>query len=329
MSSLGDSKPVVSTLAVVGLGLIGSSILRAVRNSGLAARTIGTDHSHDVRARAVELDLADDICPPSFDALVEADLIVLAVPLGAMRTAISEFAAHLKPGAIITDVGSSKLSVMEDMSTVLPDTVHFVPGHPIAGTEQSGPDAGFAELFDGRWCILTPDTHTNPDALETVASLWRAMGSETEEMDAAHHDLVLATTSHLPHLIAYSIVGTAADLEQVTQSEVIKFSAGGFRDFTRLASSDPVMWRDVCLKNKDAILEMLARFSEDLSALQKFVRTSDGHALFELFTRTRAVRQRIIDAGQDIPDADFGRGAATSTTSIPDDSDQHGETGGA
>ena len=318
MTSCNASKPIVSTLAVVGLGLIGSSILQAVRGRGLATRTIGSDQSETVCARAMDLGLADLICQPSADALADADLIILSVPLGAMHSAAAVFAGHLKPGAIITDVGSSKRSVMTDVVAVLPDNVHFVPGHPIAGTEQSGPDAGFAELFDGRWCILTPDASTDQGALRTVASLWRAMGSHIEEMDAPHHDLVLATTSHLPHLIAYSIVGTAADLEEVTRSEVIKFSAGGFRDFTRLAASDPVMWRDVCLKNKDAILEMLARFPEDLSAMQKFVRTEDGNALLDLFTRTRAVRRSIIDAGQEVPAPDFGRGALASTASMPD-----------
>lgn len=316
---------VISKLAVVGLGLIGSSVLRAVQRAGLAESTIGIDASDVVRAQATTLSLADEVHAPSPKVLADADLVILAVPLGAMRSVVSTVAEHLKPGAILTDVGSSKQSVIVDMAEVAPSHVHFVPGHPIAGTEQSGPAAGFAELFDGRWTVLTPEPDTDATALETVTAIWRGMGADIEIMDAAHHDLVLATTSHLPHLIAYSIVGTAAELEDVTQSEVIKFSAGGFRDFTRLASSDPVMWRDVCLKNKDAILEMLARFSEDLTALQKSVRAGDGEALHDLFTRTRAVRRRIIDAGQETADPDFGRFASIATDSASSSSSGSGE----
>ncbi|MGI9405699.1 MAG: prephenate/arogenate dehydrogenase family protein [Hyphomicrobiaceae bacterium] len=296
-------------VAVAGLGLVGSSLLHAMRRGGLAGKTVGVDSDKSVRTRAEELKLADEIASPTAACASGADLVILAVPLGAMKDVAATLAPGLAAGTIVTDVGSSKRSVIRDMAEVLPDGVHFVPGHPIAGTEQSGPDAGFAELFDGRWCVLTPDDTTDKEALARVKAFWQAIGCDIEIMTADHHDVVLAITSHLPHLIAYNIVGTAADLEDITSSEVIKFSAGGFRDFTRLAASDPVMWRDVCLNNKDAILEMLARFSEDLSALQRAVRWDDGAALFDLFTRTRAVRRRIVDAGQETADPDFGRQA--------------------
>ena len=312
------TQPLFKTVAVVGLGLIGSSILHAIRRGGLAEQTVGMDRSDDVCTRAVELDLADDIQEMGAAGAAEADLVILAVPLGAMKDVAVKLSPGLKPGTIVTDVGSSKVSVIEDMASTLPAGVHFVPGHPIAGTEQSGPDAGFPELFDGRWLILTPDGSTDKEALERVKSFWQAIGSGIEIMTAEHHDMVLAVTSHLPHLIAYNIVGTAADLEDITSSEVIKFSAAGFRDFTRLAASDPIMWRDVCLNNKDAILEMLSRFSEDLSALQRAVRWNDGEALFDLFTRTRGIRRRIIDAGQETSDPDFGRLTATATPETSD-----------
>ena len=236
-----------------------------------------------------------------------ADLIVVAVPVGATAKAVEAIAAHLKESAIVTEVGSVKAAVIRQVLAVLPAHASFVPGHPIAGTEHSGPDAVFAELFDGRWCILTPCERSTDEAVAKVTALWRGLGSAVEIMTPEHHDIVLAITSHIPHLIAYNIVGTASDLEQVTSSEVIKFSAGGFRDFTRIASSDPVMWRDVFLNNKPAVLEVLGRFTEDLSALQRMIRWDDGEALLELFTRTRAIRRGIIEAGQDTPEADFGR----------------------
>jgi cyclohexadieny/prephenate dehydrogenase len=237
----------------------------------------------------------------------DADLVVLCAPVGAYGEIAKEMAPHLKMGAIISDVGSVKTAVVRDVGPFVPEGVHFVPAHPISGTEQSGPEAGFAELFDGRWCILTPPPGTDPAAVETMKTFWRRLGSEVEAMDPKHHDLVLAITSHVPHLIAYNIVGTADDLEAVTQSEVIKYSAGGFRDFTRIAASDPTMWRDVFLNNREAVLEVLGRFSEDLSALQRAIRWGDGDALFNLFTRTRAIRRSIIDAGQDTAAANFGR----------------------
>jgi cyclohexadieny/prephenate dehydrogenase len=240
-------------------------------------------------------------------AVEGADCVVLATPIGTYATLAPLIAPHLKQGAILTDVGSVKAVVVKDVGPHMPPGVHFIPGHPVAGTEQSGPEAGFAELFDGRWCILTPVPGTDPQALETLKNFWHRCGSDVEIMDAKHHDLVLAITSHVPHLIAYNIVGTADDLETVTQSEVIKYSASGFRDFTRIAASDPTMWRDIFLNNREAVLEMLGRFNEDLAALQRAVRWGDGDALFNLFTRTRAIRRSIIEAGQDTPAPNFGR----------------------
>ena len=236
-----------------------------------------------------------------------ADLVVLATPVGSFAEIASELGPHLKRGAIITDVGSVKMAVVRDVGPFVPEGVHFIPGHPIAGTEQSGPDSGFAELFDGRWCILTPPPGTDVDAVAKLKTYWEKLGSNVEVMEPKHHDLVLAIVSHLPHLIAYNIVGTAADLETVTQSEVIKFSASGFRDFTRIAASDPTMWRDIFLNNRDAVLEMLGRFNEDLAALQRAIRWGDGDALFNLFTRTRAIRRSIVEAGQDTAAPNFGR----------------------
>ncbi|MEO0618444.1 MAG: prephenate/arogenate dehydrogenase family protein [Pseudomonadota bacterium] len=301
------SSPLVPTLAVVGLGLIGSSIARAVKARGISQRIVGIDQSADVCARAVELNLADEVRPLDGDAAQAADLIVLAVPLGAMGNVIRTIRPSLDSTAVVTDVGSSKRSVLNDMAGAMPRPERFVGGHPIAGTEESGPDAGFATLFNGRWCVLTPDATTDENTLATVRQFWEALGSRVEIMDATHHDLVLATTSHLPHLIAYNIVGTAADLEDITRSEVIKFSAGGFRDFTRLAASDPVMWRDICLNNRDALLQMLDHFSSDLAELRASVDRGDGDALFDLFERTRAIRRGIVDAGQEVAGPDFGR----------------------
>src|SRR5690606_8092847 len=236
-----------------------------------------------------------------------ADIVFLCVPVGVVGDVARTIAPAIEPGAILTDVGSVKAAVIEQVAPHVPEGVHFVPGHPVAGTEQSGPDAGFAELFENRWCVLTPPPGTDPEACDRLEAFWRACGSHVERMDAEHHDLVLAITSHVPHLIAYNIVGTAADLEEVTQSEVIKFSAGGFRDFTRIAASDPVMWRDVFLHNRKAVLEMLGRFTEDLTALQRAIRWGDGETLLQVFTRTRAIRRGIIEAGQETPDPDFGR----------------------
>jgi cyclohexadieny/prephenate dehydrogenase len=241
------------------------------------------------------------------EAVRDADLVVVSVPVGASGAVARRIAGSLKPGAIVTDVGSTKGSVIAQMAPELPDNVHFIPGHPIAGTEHSGPDAGFAELFEGRWCILTPPAGADPEAIRRLSEFWERCGSRVDTMDPAHHDKVLAIVSHLPHIIAYNIVGTADDLETVTESEVIKYSASGFRDFTRLAASDPTMWRDICLHNKDAILEMLSRFSEDLASLQRAIRWGESDKLFDMFTRTRAVRRSIIEAGQEVDVPDFGR----------------------
>ena len=300
------AEPLFKTIAVIGLGLIGSSLARGVKANGLAGRVVGYDSAAEVSARAAELGFCDSMAKTPEEAVADADLVVLAVPVGATKDAVEAIVAHLAKGAIVTDVGSVKAGVVKALSE-LPGDAIIVPGHPIAGTEHSGPDAGFAELFEGRWCILTPCERSTPDAVERVSALWRALGSNVETMSPEHHDIVLAITSHIPHLIAFNIVGTAADVEAVTQSEVIKFSAGGFRDFTRIAASDPVMWRDVFLNNKDAVLEMLGRFSEDLSALQRMIRWDDGDALLDLFTRTRAIRRGIIEAGQDTEEPDFGR----------------------
>ena len=294
-------------IALIGIGLIGSSIARAVKQKGLAPRVSIATRSQETLDRARELDLGTDYTLEAAEAVRDADLVVVSVPVGASGAVAQEIAPHLKPGAIVTDVGSTKGSVVAQMLPHMPRNVHFIPGHPLAGTEHSGPDAGFPELFQGRWCILTPVHGTDKDAKHRLAAFWEALGSKVDEMDTEHHDKVLAIVSHLPHIIAYNIVGTADDLETVTESEVIKYSASGFRDFTRLAASDPTMWRDVCLHNKDAILEMLARFSEDLAYLQRAIRWGDGEKLFDLFTRTRAIRRSIIDAGQDTAAPNFGR----------------------
>ncbi len=299
--------PLFGTITIIGMGLIGSSMARAIRRKGLAERIVAMDMSAEVRQRVSELTLADSVCADLGEAVCAADLVILCVPVGATGSIAQAMAPHLKAGAIISDVGSVKGAVISAMVPHLPAHVHLVPAHPVAGTEYSGPDAGFATLFLNRWCILTPPEGTHAEATQSLADLWRAIGSNVEIMTPAHHDLVLAITSHVPHLIAYNIVGTAADMEEVTQSEVIKFSAGGFRDFTRIAASDPTMWRDVFLNNKDAVLEMLGRFNEDLAALQRMIRWSDGEGLQELFTRTRAIRRDIIEQGQETGAADFGR----------------------
>lgn len=295
-----------SRVSIIGLGLIGSSLSRAIRAEMPTVRVTGHDASPDVREVARRIDLADDITDTAGAAVTDADLVVLCVPPGAMGAVAADIAADLPAEAILSEVASCQASVIAAIREVLPNTT-LVPAHPVAGTENSGPEAGFASLFKGRWCILTPPEGTDATAITRVEELWRRLGADVETMDPAHHDLVLAVTSHLPHLIAYTIVGTANDLEGVTQSEVIKYSAGGFRDFTRIAASDPTMWRDVFLANKDAVLEMLQRFSEDLSHLQRAIRWGDGDTLFDLFTRTRAVRRSIIEQGQDDAAPDFGR----------------------
>ncbi len=299
--------PLFDKIAIIGLGLIGSSIARAVRAQGAVGMIVASSRSPDTRKRVTELGIADEVVATNAEAVEGADLVIVCVPVGACGAVANEIGAHLTAGAIVSDVGSVKAAIVRDMGQYLPDSVHFVPAHPVAGTEHSGPDAGFAELFENRWCILTPPEGTDPKAVEKLTAFWRLLGANVETMTPEHHDIVLAITSHIPHLIAFNIVGTAADIEDVTQSEVIKFSAGGFRDFTRIAASDPVMWRDVFLNNKEAVLEVLGRFSEDLAALQRMIRWDDGKALEELFDRTRGIRRGIIDAGQDTSDADFGR----------------------
>ena len=294
-------------VAIIGLGLIGSSLARAVRKAGIAGKIIAIDGTEAVCARVAELDLADTVTSNLVEGTREADLVVFCVPVLANAAVAEIVGPHLKPGAIVSDVGSVKGSVVRDIGPHLAEGVHFVPAHPVAGTEHSGPDAGFAELFVNRWSILTPPPEADETAIAKVHAFWEAIGANVEIMTPEHHDLVLAITSHVPHLIAYNIVGTAADMEEVTQGEVIKFSAGGFRDFTRIAASDPTMWRDVFLTNKDAVLEMLGRFNEDLAALQRAIRWGDGDALFDLFSRTRAIRRSIIELGQVDDRPDFGR----------------------
>lgn len=292
-------------VAIVGMGLIGSSIARAVKEAIPGVELTGFDIDESVRARAAELGLAAMANSPA-EAVGNADLVILCVPVGAMAHAAQSIAGALKPGAIVSDVGSSKASVGAELERIL-KRARIVPAHPVAGTENSGPDAGFAALFRGRWCILTPGPAADPEAIASLREFWEALGARVEVMDAEHHDMVLAVTSHVPHLIAFTIVGTASDLEQVTQSEVIKYSAGGFRDFTRIAASSPVMWRDIFLANKDAVLDTLQRFNEDLSMLQRAIRLDDGETLFDLFSRTSAIRRGIVEQGQDTAAADFGR----------------------
>jgi len=299
--------PLFDRLALIGVGLIGSSIARAAREQGMVKEIVATARSEATRKRVVELGIADKVVATNAEAAKGADLVIVCIPVGACGAVAAEIGPHLKAGAVVSDVGSVKGSVVRDMAPHLPAGVHFVPAHPVAGTEYSGPDAGFAELFVNRWCILTPPEGTDKAAVERLAAFWRAFGAKVETMTADHHDLVLAVTSHLPHLIAYTIVGTAFELREVTQNEVLKFSAGGFRDFTRIASSDPTMWRDIFLANKDAVLEMLGRFSEDVSELTRAIRRGDGQALFDIFTERRAIRRSIVEMGQDSPAPDFGR----------------------
>ena len=290
--------PFFERVALIGIGLIGSSLVRVMRRDGLAGHITVCARKAKTLALARELGLADSVTTDPLAAVADADLVVLATPIGAYAASAEAIGPGLKPGAIVTDVGSTKGSVIRHVAAHIPDGVHFVPAHPIAGTEHSGPEAGFDSLFEGRWCILTPPPGTDPQAVEAVAALWRSAGSMIEEMDPAHHDQVLAITSHLPHLIAYTIVGTATDLGDHLQKEVIKFSAAGFRDFTRIAASDPVMWRDVFLENKEAVLEVLGRFTEDLTAMQRAIRRGEGETLEQSFIRTRAIRRDIIEAHQ-------------------------------
>ena len=296
-------------VALIGLGLIASSMFWAIKRAGMTADVTGYARSAETRDTARRIGLCDRVCDSLIEAVKGADLVVLCVPVGVMGAIAAEIAPYLAPGATVTDVGSVKREVIEAVGPHIPPGVHFVPGHPMAGTEHSGPESGFAELFDNRWCLLVPVEGSDPDAVAHLRAFWEALGSNVEEMEPDHHDLVCAVTSHAPHLIAYTMVGVADDLRRVTDSEVIKFSAAGFRDFTRIAASDPTMWRDVFLTNKDATLEILGRFTEELFALQRAIRTGDGDHLHAYFTRTRAIRRGIIEAGQDTDAPDFGRGA--------------------
>lgn len=295
-------------VALIGLGLIASSMFWASKRAGLAGEITGYARSQETRDTARKIGLCDRVCDSIAEAVKDADLVVLAVPVGAMEGVAQQISAHLKPGATVSDVGSVKRAVIGAVAPHLPDNVHFVPAHPLAGTEHSGPESGFPELFDNRWCLVVPPENTDEAAVARLKSFWQGLGSNVETMDADHHDLVLAVTSHAPHLIAYTMVGVADDLSRVTDSEVIDYSAAGFRDFTRIAASDPTMWRDVFLNNKDATLEILGRFTEELFALQRAIRTGDGDHLHDYFTRTRAIRRGIIEAGQDTDAPDFGRG---------------------
>ncbi|WP_341368944.1 prephenate/arogenate dehydrogenase family protein [Yoonia sp. BS5-3] len=301
---------VYDRVALIGLGLIASSMAHAMRRDGLAGQIVGYAKSAETRQTAREIGLCDHVAESAAEAADGADLIVLCVPVGAMGAVAAEIAPVLKPGATVSDVGSVKRTVIEAVGPYIPDGVHFIPAHPLAGTEHSGPRAGFAELFDNRYTIIVPVQGSDTDAVARLSALWQGMGALVEEMDPEHHDLVLAVTSHTPHLIAYTMVGVADDLRRVTDSEVIKYSAAGFRDFTRIAASDPVMWRDVFLNNKEATLEILGRFTEELFALQRAIRQGDGDHLHDYFTRTRAIRRGIIEAGQDTDAPDFGRGKA-------------------
>ena len=297
----------IEKVAIIGLGLLGGSIGLAIAQHLPNIVTTGYDNDVDVRRRAVERGLVGEVCASATDAVKKADLVILCVPVGAMVGAANELAPSLKQGAIVSDVGSSKHTIATALAEVLPETVVLIPAHPVAGTEDSGPDAGFATLFHQRWCIITPLADTPTDKVKALVHFWEELGAMVETMDAEHHDRVLAVTSHIPHLIAYTIVGTASDLEEVTRSEVIKYSAGGFRDFTRIAASDPTMWRDVFLHNRDAVLDMLDAFLTDLALMREAIRAGDGHTMFDLFTRTREIRRSIVALGQDDARPDFGR----------------------
>ena len=304
--------PVYDRVALIGLGLIASSMAHAMRAGGLAGEIVGHAQSAETRATALEIGICDRVCATAAEAVIGADLVVLAVPVGVMGDVAAMIGPHLKPGATVTDVGSVKQAVIDAVAPHIPKEVHFIPGHPMAGTEYSGPRSGFATLFENRWWLLTPQPATDADALAKLRGMLEAMGANVDTMDAPHHDLVLAVVSHTPHLIAYTMVGVADDLRRVSNSEVIKYSATGFRDFTRIAASDPTMWRDVFLTNKEATLDVLGRFTEELFALQRAIRLGDGDHLHDYFTRTRAIRRSIIDAGQDTAAPDFGRGAASA-----------------
>ncbi len=294
-------------VALIGLGLIASSMAHAMRRAGLAGEIVGTARSAETRDITRELGFCDRVVDTVTEAVEDADLVVLAVPIGVMSEVAREIGPHLAKGATVTDVGSVKRAVLDAVSPHIPDNVEFIPGHPLAGTEHSGPRSGFAELFENRFCILVPSENADVDAVDRLTVFWEGMGANVETMDVDHHDLVLAVTSHTPHLIAYTMVGVADDLRRVTDSEVIKYSAAGFRDFTRIAASDPTMWRDVFLNNKEATLEVLGRFTEELFALQRAIRTGDGEHLFDYFSHTRAIRRGIVEAGQDTDAPDFGR----------------------
>ena len=303
---------IYNRVALIGLGLIAGSMALAMRRAGLAGQVVGYARSAETRDVAREIGLCDVVCDTLADAVAGADLVVLCVPVGAMGALAADIGPHLKPGATVSDVGSVKGAVIAAVAPHLPAGVHFIPAHPLAGTEYSGPRSGFATLFDNRWCILVPGD-ADRVAVDRLAGLWRGMGANVDEMDAEHHDLVLAVVSHTPHLIAYTMVGVADHLGRVSDSEVIKYSASGFRDFTRIAASDPTMWRDVFLTNKDATLDILGRFTEELFALQRAIRMGDGDTLHAYFTRTRAIRRGIIEAGQDTAAPDFGRGPVTAS----------------
>ncbi|KAI94021.1 cyclohexadienyl dehydrogenase [Rhodomicrobium udaipurense JA643] len=299
--------PMFEKVALIGVGLIGSSLSHAMRRASLARTITASARTEATRAAVKRLGLADEVYEHAADAVAGADLVILCTPVGTFEALAQKIAPHLKDGAILSDAGSVKQAVVDAVAPHLPPHVHFIPGHPIAGTEFSGPESGFAELFDGRWTILTPLPDADEAAVAKLKAFWEACGAHVEIMEPKHHDLVLAITSHLPHLIAYNIVGTVADLEEEKKSEVIKFSASGFRDFTRIAASDPTMWRDIFINNKEAVLEILGRFTEDLAAMQRHIRWGEGDKLFDKFTRTRAVRRSIIDAGQESPEPNFGR----------------------
>ena len=297
----------MNKIAIIGLGLIGSSIAHAARRGSLAKEIAGHDASADVLARAGRIGFCDTLHADIGAAVKDAQLVILCAPVGAYKDIAQAIAPHMAPGAILSDVGSVKSAVVRDVAPFVPAGVHFIPAHPIAGTEFSGPEAGFASLFDGRWTILTPAPGSDRQAVDRLRAFWKGLGSQVDVMEVGHHDLVLAITSHLPHLIAYNIVGTAHDLEKVTEGEVIKYSASGFRDFTRIAASDPTMWRDIFLNNREAVLEVLGRFNQDLKALQEAVEQGNGELLFDTFTRTRAIRRAIVDIGQDTSAPNFGR----------------------
>jgi cyclohexadieny/prephenate dehydrogenase len=301
-------------VALIGLGLIASSMFWAIKRAGLATEVTGYARSEDTRNTAREIGLCDHVYDTAAEAVKNADLVVLCVPVGAMGAVAAEIGPHLMAGATVSDVGSVKRAVIEAVDPHIPDGVHFIPAHPLAGTEQSGPTSGFAELFDNRWCLIVPKGGSDAGAIARLETLWRDMGAHVDQMEPDHHDLVLAVTSHTPHLIAYTMVGVADDLSRVSESEVIKYSATGFCDFTRIAASDPTMWRDVFLSNKDATLEILGRFTEELFALQRAIRTGDGDHLHDYFTRTRAIRRDIIEAGQDTDVPNFGRQNQSSDT---------------